>query len=80
MKQLIKYIANNKEYIVNYHIRKTNNESYTSNLAESSVNSLINSRQKQNLKMQWSREGAHDILQIRTSIFSDDWQKDWGKG
>ena len=71
------YVNNNKEHIVNYHARRLKNKIYTSNVAEGSVNSLINERQKQNQKMQWSRNGAHAILQLRTSIFSDDWKKDW---
>jgi hypothetical protein len=71
------YIKNNAENIVNYHRRRLNNQPYTSNVAESNVNTLINSRQKKNQKMQWTREGAHDILQLRTSIFSDGWAKDW---
>ncbi len=61
---------------MNYHIRKIKGLPYTSQLAETSVNSLINDRQK-NKKMQWSRSGAHHILQIRTSVFSCQWQEDW---
>ena len=41
------------------------------------LNSLINARQKNNKKMQWTREGAHNVLQIRTSIFSKTWEKAW---
>ena len=29
--------------------------------------------------MQWTREGAHNILQIRTSKFSKTWEDDWNK-
>jgi len=29
--------------------------------------------------MQWSREGAHNVLQIRASRFSKTWQQDWEK-
>ncbi|MCP4474147.1 MAG: hypothetical protein GY821_06180 [Gammaproteobacteria bacterium] len=32
---------------------------------------------KDNKKMQWSREGANSILQIRTSRFSNTWEQDW---
>lgn len=39
-------------------------------LAESSANTLINDRQKRK-KMQWTRTGAHNILQIRTSAYSN---------
>lgn len=48
----------------------------TSQLAETSINNIINERQK-NQKMSWSRTGAHNILQIRTSLFSKGWQADW---
>ncbi len=37
---------------------------------------VINARQK-NKKMQWSRDGAHNLIQIRTSIYSKTWGKDW---
>ena len=30
-------------------------------------------------KMQWTREGAHNVLQIRTSIFNKTWNEDWAK-
>lgn len=74
---LKRYIDNNKISIVNYHARRLQGKVYTSNVAEMSVNSLINTRQKKNQKMQWSREGAHNILQLRASIFSNTWNKDW---
>ena len=57
-------------------MRKINNLPYSSQLAESSVNCIINERQK-NKKMQWSRVGANNILEIRTSLFSRTWQQDW---
>ena len=50
VKELIKYISSNKNNIVNYHMRKINNLPYSSQLAESSVNCVINERQK-NKKM-----------------------------
>lgn len=74
--ELMKYISNNQDSIVNYRMRKIRNETFTSQLAECSVNSIINERQK-NKKMQWTRAGAHNILQIRTSIFSKMWDADW---
>ena len=36
------------------------------NPVESFVNELINIRQKNNKKMQWTKEDAHNPLQIRT--------------
>jgi hypothetical protein len=43
------------------------------------INRLINTRQKKNQQMSWTREGAHHILQIRASILSDTWNQDWEK-
>ena len=71
------YVKRNEKYLVNYESRKSAGLPFTSTVAESSVNSLINTRQKRNQKMQWSRTGSHNILQIRTSIFSKTWNKDW---
>ena len=78
MQDLYKYIYRNQKYIVNYQDRHTSNLPYTSTIAESSVNELINARQKNNKKMQWTREGAHNVLQIRASRFSKSWEYDWG--
>ena len=50
---------------------------FTSNLAESTVNTLINERQKGRQKMLWSREGAHNVLQIRAAQRTESWNEDW---
>ncbi len=77
LSELQDYINRNKKYLVDYEDRKSRSLPFTSTIAESSVNSLINMRQKRNQKMQWSRAGSHNILQIRTSIFSKSWNEDW---
>ena len=74
---LITYIKNNQAYLVNYQERDAKGLTYTSQLAESTVNNLINERQKHDKRMQWSREGADAILQIRSSKQSSDWERDW---
>jgi len=79
LQDLYEYLDRNQTYMVNYRKRETNHLPYTSTYAESSVNKLINERQKNNKKMQWSREGAHNVLQIRTSKFSNTWEQDWEK-
>ena len=76
---LYEYLDRNQNYIKNYQKRKAANLPFTSTIAESSVNELINTRQKNNKKMQWTRKGAHDILQIRASVFSKTWAQDWEK-
>jgi hypothetical protein len=71
------YININKEYIVNYNLKAKNGKPYTSQVAESTVEHLINDRQKRNQKMQWSRTGAHNVLQIRASMASGRWEMEW---
>jgi len=77
LNKLETYIRNNEEGIVNYGARKRLGLAYTSNYAESTVNTLINDRQKGKQKMLWGRDGAHNVLQIRTSVFSNSWDEDW---
>ena len=77
LQDLYEYIERNRKYITNYQKRQDENLPFTSTYAESSVNNIINTRQKNDKKMQWTREGAHNILQIRTSRFSKTWDSDW---
>lgn len=74
---LIKYIANNKDYIVNYEERKIAKLPYTSSIIESAVETLVNIRHKKKHKAQWTRDGAHNVLQIRSSIASQVWDHEW---
>ena len=79
LKKIMSYVENNKDCIINYDARKREGLPFTSNQAETTVNILINDRQKGKQKMLWSREGAHNVLQIRSSLFSHSWKNDWEK-
>ena len=74
---LYDYLKRNRDYLVNYEKRKNANQSYTSQVAESHIESLINARHKKKGKMQWTREGAHNVLQIRAAMISDEWTTRW---
>ena len=71
------YIHDNQRYIVNYHERKQLSLPYSSHVAESTVEHLLNERCKRKQKMQWSRDGLHTVIQIRVSQASGDWDGDW---
>jgi hypothetical protein len=43
-------------------------------VAESHIDTLINARHKRTKKMQWTREGAHHVLQIRALMASNEWE------
>ena len=77
LKKLSTYIKNNEDKIINYRERQKKGLTFTSNIAESTVESLINQRCKGQQHMRWSREGLDPILQIRAAIASDDWRKNW---
>ena len=72
---IISYLSNNLDKLVNYMTRKNNDLPYTSNVAEANVESQINARFKRKQKMQWNRQNAHNVLQLRSTIYSDEWTK-----
>jgi len=77
MTGLYNYIDRNQAYIVNYDERATTHQTYTSQVAESHIDTLINARHKRTGKMQWSREGADNVLQIRATMASKEWVSKW---
>ena len=77
IKKFSNYIENNKDKIVNYRERQKLGLVFTSNLAESTVESLINQRCKGQQHMRWSREGLNPLLQLRAAIQSNDWEHNW---
>jgi hypothetical protein len=77
LNQLKFYIENNSDNIVDYRARKKEGLAFTSHLAESTVESLINQRCKGQQHMRWTRDGVHPLLQLRASIASNDWCVNW---
>jgi len=77
LEKLYDYLKNNQAYLVNYEEREQQNKTYTSQVAESHIESIINDRYKNSKKMQWTREGAHNVLQIRGMITSNEWDDNW---
>lgn len=77
IKELYDYLKQNQSYLVNYHQRERNNQTYTSQVAESHIDSLINARHKRTGKMQWTRSGAHNVLQIRATMACNHWEHQW---
>jgi hypothetical protein len=60
------YIASNAASLINYGERYRNGERISSCLAESTVNAVISKRFAKRQQMQWTRRGAHLLLQTRT--------------
>lgn len=77
LKGLYNYLQQNQNYIVNYEERQQRGNTFTTQVAESHIEAIINTRHKKSGKMQWSREGAHNVLQIRSEIISKTWIGQW---
>ena len=71
------YLKRNLPYLVNYDERDKSGKTYTSQVAESHIDSIINTRHKRKRKMQWTRLGAHNVLQIRAKLAGKEWSESW---
>jgi hypothetical protein len=60
------YIAANASSLINYGERFRSGERISSCLAESTVNAVISKRFAKRQQMQWTKRGAHLLLQTRT--------------
>src|SRR6516162_418808 len=59
------YIGNNRHLIPNYGERYRNGEPIATGFVESTVNEVVSKRFCKKQQMQWSKEGAHLLLQTR---------------
>ena len=64
------YIENNTSMIPNYGERRRYGEAISTAAVESTVNAVINKRFCKKQQMQWSKEGAHLLLQNRTKTLN----------
>jgi hypothetical protein len=60
------YITSNADSLINYGERYRAGERISSCLAESTVNAVISKRFAKRQQMQWTKRGAHLLLQTRT--------------
>jgi transposase-like protein/nuclear transport factor 2 (NTF2) superfamily protein len=77
IKKLIAYLQNNIDILTNYEKKNEAGDIYTSSIAESTVEAMINSRYRQTQKMQWSKESSHKSLQVRAAQYSNILGKLW---
>lgn len=75
--KLKNYLKNNSSILVNYDDRKNKNLPFTSQVAESTVENLVNSRCRQTRKMKWLREGTHSLLQVKCAHYCHSFNKIW---
>ena len=65
LSELRTYVVNNRHVIPNYGERYRNGEPIATGFVESTVNEVVSKRFCKKQQMQWSKEGAHLLLQTR---------------
>ena len=60
------YIRNNRSIIPHYGERRRNDEPISTAFVESTVNVVVDKRFAKKQQMQWTKLGAHRLVQIRT--------------
>lgn len=68
------YINNNAGMIVDYAERYQYGETITTSFVESTVNYVVDKRFAKKQSMQWTKRGAHLMLQVRTHVLNDEWE------
>jgi hypothetical protein len=65
-----RYIESNRAFIPNFGERYRNQECISTAFVESTVNQVISKRMVKHQQMQWSKEGAHLLVQMRTKVLN----------
>jgi hypothetical protein len=73
VREFATYITNNAGFIVNYGERYRNGERISTGFVESTINQVVSKCMVKKQQMQWTPEGAHLLLQVRTHVLNDDW-------
>lgn len=68
------YIRANRDFIPNYGDRYRYGEMISTAFVESTVNGLISKRFVKKQQMRWTRQGAHQLLQVRMHVLNEDWR------
>ncbi len=73
VREMETYIRHNAGSIVNYGERYRNGDRISTGFVESTINQVVSKRMVKKQQMQWTPEGAHLLLQVRTQVLNDEW-------
>ena len=65
-------LENNRAFIPNFGERHRNQERISTAFVESTVNQVISKRMVKQQQMQWSKKGAHLMVQMRTKVLNNE--------
>jgi hypothetical protein len=75
LEDMTTYISNNAQLIPNYGEKYRYGETISTAFVESTVNEVVAKRMVKKQQMRWSAEGAHHLLQTRTTVLNGDLRK-----
>ena len=68
------YVEQNSGFIVDYSERQRYGERVSTGFVESAVNQVLSKRMVKRQQMQWTRKGAHLLVQARTKVLNEEWE------
>jgi len=77
--ELLRYLQNNADSIPDYNRRYRAGERIATSFVESAVNQIIDKRMSKSQQMRWSTQGAHLLLQVRTSVLDGRLREDFAR-
>ncbi len=77
--ELLRYLKNNADSIPDYGRRYRAGERISTAFVESAVNQIIDKRMSKSQQMRWSPQGAHLLIQVRTSVLDGRLRQDFAR-
>ncbi|QNE41938.1 ISKra4 family transposase (plasmid) [Hymenobacter sp. NBH84] len=68
------YVEQNSGFIVDYSERQRYGERVSTGFVESAVNQVLAKRMVKRQQMQWTKKGAHLLVQARTKVLNEEWE------
>ena len=68
------YVEQNSTSIVDYAARQRYGERVSTGFVESAVNQVLAKRLVKRQQMQWTKKGAHLLVQARTKVLNEEWE------
>lgn len=68
------YVEQNSGFIVDYAERQRYGERVSTGFVESAVNQVLAKRMVKRQQMQWTKKGAHLLVQARTKVLNEEWE------
>jgi len=69
------YVEQNSGFIVDYSERQRYGERVSTGFVESAVNQVLSKRLVKRQQMQWTKKGAHLLVQARTKVLNEEWEE-----